>query len=305
MVASQVSTGSSAAGAPQRAICVLGAGRSGTSLTTGILQLLGVYLGSEHELFDADRDNATGYWENRRIARLNHRILKVLGGSNLKPPRLLPGWEESAKLARERDDARVVIDEAFGGRPLWGWKDPKTSLTLPFWHQLVPEVRHVICLRNPLSAVASAEAFAAQRQISVRRERLLALWQLYIASAVANTAGSARIFVFYEDYFEDSQSVVRRLAGFVGREPQVDTEVERKVEDLRRGDLWHNRPPAAAALEELAPPTVGCLYRLLQQASTTSAKSTFKPPGASGAASAPDRALNRYAAELLQGMHGE
>ena len=44
--------------------------------------------------------------------------------------------------------------------PVWGWKDPRTCLTLPFWQDVIGSIRYVICIRNParcsrLSAAAT------------------------------------------------------------------------------------------------------------------------------------------------------
>jgi hypothetical protein len=40
---------------------------------------------------------------------------------------------------------------------LWGWKDPATCLTLAFWQTLLPHMRYVICIRNPLDVAISME----------------------------------------------------------------------------------------------------------------------------------------------------
>ena len=37
----------------------------------------------------------------------------------------------------------------------WGWQDPRTSLILPFWLACVPDLKIVVCLRNPLEVAVS------------------------------------------------------------------------------------------------------------------------------------------------------
>ena len=37
----------------------------------------------------------------------------------------------------------------------WGWKDPRNSLTLPFWKELLPNLKVVVCVRNPIEVIAS------------------------------------------------------------------------------------------------------------------------------------------------------
>src|SRR5205823_6297255 len=60
----------------ERAVCVLGMTRSGTSLTMRTLNLLGVYLGPESELLPGpDASNPKGFWEQDKLKRLNNAIL--------------------------------------------------------------------------------------------------------------------------------------------------------------------------------------------------------------------------------------
>ena len=46
-------------------VCILGMGRSGTSLTARVLNLLGVDLGPESGFVERSEQNVTGYWERR------------------------------------------------------------------------------------------------------------------------------------------------------------------------------------------------------------------------------------------------
>lgn len=64
-----------------RAVCVLGMHRSGTSLITRVLNLLGVYLGPEEHLITANADNPKGFWEHDLFKRRNDEILERLGGT--------------------------------------------------------------------------------------------------------------------------------------------------------------------------------------------------------------------------------
>jgi len=230
--------------------------RTGTSLTTRVLHLAGVYLGPEEELLDAELrqlagegehvlakargSNPNGHWEHYRLMRLNERILRSLGGSWREPPAMPPGWESSPELAAEREQARALLVESFAGHELWGWKDPRNSLTLPFWQLLLPEVRYVVCLRNPIDVAASLE----------RRERMsaaqaLALWRVYVAAALARTAGRPRLLVRYEDFFADRVGTGQRLARFVGRDRAFDDwEGQRRLAEAVDERLWRNRSDA-------------------------------------------------------------
>ena len=140
------------------AVCVLGFGRSGTSLTTRLLNLLGVDIGPEEDLLaPGEGDNPRGYWEPRWMIELNDEILAKLGTVWWYPPQAEPGWERSSEFDELRERARIMLAEKFGAARLWGWKDPRTTVTLPFWKELVPDAKYVICLRNPADAVSSIQ----------------------------------------------------------------------------------------------------------------------------------------------------
>jgi hypothetical protein len=234
------------------AICVLGPGRSGTSLTVRLLGLGGVYLGDDGELLTASGipANPKGFWEHRAMARINQRVLKALGGSWSEPPPLPPGWEQSNDLAGEREDARGLLERTFGGHDLWGWKDARNSLTLPFWQNLLPaeryDVRYVICLRNPLDVIDSLKPPRPQS-----RRETGALWLTYVASALVNTAGRPRILVPYEDYFRDWRGTVERLLGFAGCPmPTAGSEVEARMREFTDAGLWRHRTGAEAVMRD-------------------------------------------------------
>jgi len=246
------------------AICVLGPGRSGTSLTAAILDAIGVYLGTEEELVPAGKGNPKGNWEHRRIMLLNERLLRAQREDDEAPPHLPPGWESSASLESEREEARTLIAESFGGQRLWGWKDPKCSLTLPFWQQLVPRMRYAICVRNPLDVVASAKERRA-----LGGQRAFFAWFRHMARALVNTSGQPRVLVPYEAYFSNLDGMVANLAHLAGRTPPGEV-ARRKLAELADEQLWHHR----ASLDDLlrdarVPADVKALYVTVQILSTT------------------------------------
>jgi hypothetical protein len=61
----------------KHAILVVGTGRSGTSVMTGALQILGAHLGED--LTGGDLYNAKGYFENTALVELNKALLSAAG----------------------------------------------------------------------------------------------------------------------------------------------------------------------------------------------------------------------------------
>lgn len=247
-------------------ICVLGPHRSGTSLATRIIGLLGIDLGPEDRMLPVSpHDNPKGYWEQAAVPELNDRVLAALGGGPYDPPALPPGWEQRPELEPLADEARALVAECFGGRGRWCWKDPRTSLTLPFWRHAAGEFAYVVCLRNPVEAAAShsrrdAEAFPP--------EKVLPVVLRYAASALRHTEGHRRTLLFYEDWFSDPDRQLEKIADFVlgGAERPTGWKVSAREffdESLRRNHV----PEEKMTLDPAIPPEIRAFYAALRSAS--------------------------------------
>lgn len=165
--------------------------------------------------------NPKGYWENLSFAKLNDAILARLGGTWDEPPTFPEGWELSPELADLKEYAREFIEAEFDKARAWGWKDPRTCLTLPFWQQILPPIKYVIFLRNPLDVAQSLhvrDGFAFEKGIN--------LWLIHLRGALVHTVGQPRIFVLYEQLLRDTAPQIQRLSGFV---TGSDAELEEKL----------------------------------------------------------------------------
>jgi len=257
------------------AICVLGSSRAGTSLTARLLNLAGVYLGAREELLGgearqlagegeavrakAKRSNPEGHWEHYRLMRFNEWILRRLGGNWREPPSPPPRWELSEGLAAERAEAQALLAESFDGRSLWGWKDPRNSLTLPFWRRLLPSMRCVICVRNPVDVARSL-----QRRDGLPLARGVELWLAYLAAALVNTSGTPRLLVRYEDYFEDPAGTAARLIRFAGCEDALSSpDAERRLTEAIDARMWRNRAGSVSPTG-FGSPSAATLFRMIE-----------------------------------------
>jgi glycosyltransferase involved in cell wall biosynthesis len=223
-------------GIEPQVICVLGMHRSGTSLISGLLKLLGVYLGPEQHLMKPNDFNPKGFWEHRFLTDLNDEILARLGGSWDAPPPFAAGWASAPELADLRQRARALIREEFSGHRFWGWKDPRTCLTLPFWQRLAPAMQYVICLRNPVDVARSLE-----RRDGFSFEKGVNLWLAHVKSAMEHAAGQRRIFFFYEDLIADWEQEISRLCRFLGTpELAQREEIRSAAQRFISEDLQHH-----------------------------------------------------------------
>src|SRR5579884_3426223 len=113
-------------------VIVLGMHRSGTSAVTRVVNLLGLSLGREDDLYHA-ADNPD-HWESSALIEANDSILQKLGGRWDAPPNLQEGWESSDLMRGEMSRLRNTFLHVYP-EDGWVWKDPRTCLTLPLWLQ--------------------------------------------------------------------------------------------------------------------------------------------------------------------------
>jgi hypothetical protein len=135
------------------AICVAGMHRSGTSMVARILAECGVYLGEPNELLPPAADNVAGHVEHREFVQLSDEVLanarRRLGRRPAAPCRLAeaparPASRAGRRARRPDAAARAVELEGSG-----------TSLTLPFWLDVVPDLRIVVCVRDVVAVAHS------------------------------------------------------------------------------------------------------------------------------------------------------
>lgn len=173
-------------------IIVIGMHRSGTSLVSAILALMGVYIGrigspqEENKLiichtphnsliiYTSQRSTMfvptpttvrDGYAEDESFRLVNQRIFARAGAD----------WDYVDPLLAVRDEpqftrsaVRTLQGATFGtlrrqylsGMPknyqgAWGWKDPRNTFTLRYWLQLFPDAKVLHVRRSPDAVVRS------------------------------------------------------------------------------------------------------------------------------------------------------
>jgi hypothetical protein len=242
-------------------ICTVGMHRSGTSVVSRLLNLLGAHLGSDDSMMRAAGDNPKGFWEHQPLVMINEEILRRFGGCWDAPPVFPPAWAEDPVLEDLRARAREILANEFGSTPLWGFKDPRSSITLPFWQAVIGPMRYVICLRGPNAVVGS---LADRDRMETRAAERL--WLTHVHASLLHTRDQPRMVVYYDDILDDWRVELRRLAAFIGRPDRAeDPAVQRAVRDFLEADLRHHDGAAAllAADRQLSAGTAG-LYLALR-----------------------------------------
>ncbi len=232
-------------------ICITGMHRSGTSLVARLLHLCGLYLGPEKELMPSSADNADGYWENLQFVELDNALLAQLNGTWDSPPSADSDLEMQRQPLPLVQKARALI-HGFDDQPSWGWKDPRSALTLPFWLALIPDLKVINCVRNPLEiavSLAKRDGFAKAFSFDL----CYTYYQRLLAAGAANL-----LTTHYDAYFASPESELSRLLDFVGLPADSGT-VSQACAAVRR-PLKHNRATFEYLLAEGAPLKVTRLY---------------------------------------------
>lgn len=235
-------------------ICITGMHRSGTSMVARLLNLCGLYLGPQENMMPPKPDNPKGFWENMDFAALNESILLHLGGRwNSPPPFTKDGWELDPMLIPLSNKARELTREFTDHEP-WGWKDPRTSLTLPFWNHLLPNLKLVICLRNPL-----AVAHSLQKRNKFSEFHGIGLWQSYNQSLLTAARSKQYVITHYDAYFNDPKIELFRVLDWLGW--QVPAEAVGRACKTISSSLRNNRFTTKQLMNAGAPSEVLTLYR--------------------------------------------
>lgn len=190
------------------AVGIAGMHRSGTSMVSHLLEKCGMYLGESSELMPPSADNPAGFWENLEFVALNDELLSETGAAWDAPPSEQTDWS-APHFAAISAKARSLAGR-LSSRSFWGWKDPRNSLTLPFWLRLVPSLKVIICLRHPLEVAVSLH-----RRNGTSFQLGLGLWVAYNRRLLQSIPEQRRVITHYDSYFEDPESELRRVLGFL------------------------------------------------------------------------------------------
>jgi hypothetical protein len=196
-------------------VLVVGVGRSGTSLLTGVLGQLGFHVPQPE--VTADDTNPRGFSEPRWAVDFHTRLLQSrrVTVNDSRPA----AWESTGATATDAEVRRELRDWLTGQMSEADAvvvKDPRTGWFLPLWTgvsaELDVEARYVTMLRHPAEILASATKSYGTWQSPASRA---AAWINITLETERATRGSRRAFVRYEDLMADWPREIDRVAGLL------------------------------------------------------------------------------------------
>jgi hypothetical protein len=186
-------------------VMVVGMHRSGTSAVTRVINLLGVPLGREDDIYTAE-DNPSGHWESNTLCDLNDMILHVFGAFDIGMPPMPRAWLRSRRAEYLRGVMRATFDDIYRGER-WLWKDPRICLTLPLWRQVLDDFCVVFVVRE-----AGPVTRSLHRRDGFPIMYCHALWDEYNRRAVAASSGLPVVTVDFDAMLDDPLHQVKLLS---------------------------------------------------------------------------------------------
>lgn len=229
-------------------VIVIGMHRSGTSAISGILHMHGIIMGEEKNFIPAPQpENPRGFFENYRFRLLNDGILEG-GGYTIKSWETnIPSFEVTLRQKLKMLWFLRSYSHRYGN---WGWKDPRTCLTLQSWLTeakscgLLHRCKLVWLFRNPYSVAESMV-----RRGDTDFETSLTLWVRYHERALAagKRTSIPQCFFTYESFCENPVATSEALLNFIDTplKPEVISELfDRKLNHSLEETFAFN-PPAS------------------------------------------------------------
>ncbi len=190
-------------------IIILGAHRSGTSMVTRLVNMMGAYFGLGEVSIGANSENPKGFWERADVIAANDAILKHYGCGWNK----LEDWRffdqiangDAGALADTTTSMQGIITELDESRP-WVMKDPRLCLTYPFWKPLLENPVIVCVYRNPQEI-----AYSLKTRNNIAFAHSMALWEYYATGITNALRGSAVAYVSHDALLADPVGTTQRL----------------------------------------------------------------------------------------------
>ena len=244
-----------------RLIVVLGMHRSGTSVITRGLKVMGVALG-DRLMPPVEGINAKGFWEDIDLCALNNEVLSALGSDWHDLVSIEPSDVQTLRKKGHFPSAVQLLRQKVGSAPIFGFKDPRVAKLLPFWKEVFShcqlDASYVLALRHPLSVAKSLA-----RRDGFDAEKSYLLWLEHVIPSLSGSAGDKRVLVDYDRLMQSPDHELKRIAKCLDLEIDVRELRNYKTEFLDE-ELRHTvYDPNDLFLDDACPPLAREIYAAL------------------------------------------
>lgn len=218
-------------------ILIPGMHRSGTSLITRLVNLLGFDLGQR--LMPASADNPRGYWENMDVVEAHEALLASLDSPWTSLTPLPDDWQSRPVSQLVRQRLQDIVTHEFADQPA-AIKDPRLCRFLPLWHDIAAntgrQLMVIMAIRHPVDVARSLE-----KRDAMSLNTGLLLWLRHVCEAERDSRDMPRIVVDYDVLLKDWRQPVRDIAAKLGIDWPVSVDkAAPAIRDFIAPDLRHH-----------------------------------------------------------------
>ncbi|GAB4372850.1 MAG: hypothetical protein Kow00121_15540 [Elainellaceae cyanobacterium] len=195
------------------AFLILGAQRSGTSVTSHLLSKFGINFGDEKR-FLQDKHNPT-FFELKWVNQYNDRLIRSLGYQYTDfflPIETDYDNTDTLEIATQLPD---LLHQEWQDEPTIGIKDPRISLTFPIWQRALLakgySLKIILVFRRPADFLRSNQKLF-HNWAGWDDRKHLRFWLQLNLSAIYFARNYPVYLVSYEDVMEQPQVVAKRFA---------------------------------------------------------------------------------------------
>jgi hypothetical protein len=229
-------------------VFVVGMHCSGTSALSNALVSLGMHGPADPV---GSPNHPRGLFESRALVTIDNSLLRHFDANSFagtgRSAWLPDTWSQDPWTVEQHDPARIIFGACFPTQP-WVCKDPRLSLVLPFWRDVVSDrAAAVLVVRHPVEVVRSLEA-----RDGLPWSEGLTMWYHYLSRAVRNLAGMQVLVSTYDGALDDPHQWREATSAWLQRVGiELDPDRVRDDESLD-SSLRHQRvgPEDAKVLSE-------------------------------------------------------
>lgn len=189
-----------------KTVIVIGHGRSGTSLTAGMLKILGVDVGINAR---PDKDNPRGRFEDESFEEMNIKIVNYKDKEDKSS-------EVKQKLSNE---IKTLIKRKSKNKLIWGWKHPFTIFTIDFFLPYLLNPYFIFVFRNPIDVVNSTLEFGHGGKMNFFQAfQSVNSYNKEILNFLVKHPDLPKIFITFENIISNPVKEAKRLSDFLGLE---------------------------------------------------------------------------------------
>lgn len=205
-----------------KTIIVIGQPRSGTSVTIGMLKIMGVDLGGPLDERVDPPVHLTPTFENYKVMNINNSLLAKTNGSLFYPPDEI-GSDDNLDLQLQEFVAQNKSE-------IWGFKDPRFSYTFDIWKKYLPNPYIVFTRREDEKLVDAILRYSFTMEHHVIRANI----KKYKENVKRWAKEYPHFFMDFEKLMKNPLRMANRMAKFIGVKL-----TEKQKEEIKRFVVKH------------------------------------------------------------------